>query len=98
METITNAGGMNTAAIIIAVYLIITILTPIICVLVQGKMIKKKSKGALYFPIGVLACSIIFGLYTIVIAAILFIMYYIDDKNSKSKIDEIDKMNKQDLE
>ena len=52
----------------------------------------------MYLPIIVFAFSIIFGLYTVIISAVMFIMYYINNKNNKNINDEIDKMNKQDLE
>lgn len=78
--------------------LIMFICIPIVCFFTEYKLIKSNSKWAMYLPIIVLALSILFGLYTVIISAVMFIMYYINNKNNKNINDEIDKMNKQDLE
>ncbi len=77
---------------------IMFICIPAGCFFAEYKLIKLHSKWAMYLPIIVFAFSIIFGLYTVIISAVMFIMYYINNKNNKNINDEIDKMNKQDLE
>ena len=76
---------------------IMVICIPAPCAFAEYKLIKLHSKWAMYLPIIVFAFSIIFGLYTVIISAVMFIIYYINNKNNKNINDEIDKMNKQDL-
>ncbi len=85
---------------IMSFILIIILALPIILFFMQYKLCKKKSKWALILPTIVAGFSILVGYYTIILASVMFLMYFVSmhlEKENENKLSEIEKMNIKDL-
>ncbi len=85
---------------ITAFMIIIFLALPIILFFMQYKLCKKKSKWALILPTIVASFSALVGYYTLILSAVMFLMYFVNEKLEKEKQSiksEIEKMNIEDL-
>ncbi|GEM_PF-2062189 len=87
---------MRNVTLVLGLFMIV----PAILIVLEIYFCKNQMRAALIMPVVVACCFIIFGIYAFMLAAVLFIIYYVFNhlqkvKESKSK--EIDKMSIEDL-
>lgn len=76
------------------------IVMPMILYVVEYWLAKNQHKAALILPIVVACFMVIFGLYAIMVAAIMFVIYYIQKlkhKKASEELSELEKMRLNDL-
>ncbi len=82
------------------IFMILLVMIPLVLLLVEYFLVKRKSVAALILPVVVACFGIVIGVYPLIVAAIMFLIYFVYNKVEKMKQqnnNEIEKMNIQDL-